>query len=186
MPKDKKEHKMKKDVKEEEPKEVTKESDEESTHEEKQEKVEGLQRRPSCLDYDMDDFKKQHENQTIKDMTSEDILRYLRVIGKEQKNRDIIDGAEITLKKMNGEFRFRRNNRPPRYQGPPTQQITRPPQIMQQQYIPPAQRQFVAPQFGAPQYGRPIGQQFGQRPNQFRRNKPIEGPSNGFEGSDLV
>ena len=206
MPKDKKEHKSKKEMKEdvEERKEVAKVSDDESQHdEEKQEKPEvGPQRRTSCLDYDMDEFKKQHEDQTIKDMTPEDILRYLRVIGKEQKNRDIVDGAEITLKKMNGEYRFRRVNRPP---PPPHTQGPRPPQVMPQQYMPPAQRQFGPQQFGNlqfagqpfgnPQYGRTGGQyaqqmdgrrQFAQRPGQYGKTKPTEGPSNGFEGSELV
>ena len=96
-----------------------------------------------CLDYDMDEFKESHKNMTIKDMTAEDILKYLRCVGKDQKNRDIVDGCEITLKKMNGDFKFRSARRPPPRNMP------------------------MRPQFGAPFAPQPFQMQQPQMPRPF-------------------
>lgn len=145
-----------------------------------------------CLDYDEDEFEREHEDMTIKDMDLEDILKYARCIGRKKKNITVVDGCEITIKKMNGEFRHRVNrpmrhnplslgntskpfNRPTFQPRPPFQQ-----QPFQQQSF---QQQSFQPMNSMNPMGMGGGKPFYQRKLYNQRQAPQQEPA--IEGMEL-
>lgn len=193
MPKDKKESKKKsKDVPEDvieskkgKEDDQKSENSEHSEHENEQEQSSQKPHFPhgyaKCLDYDEEKFEHEYENMVIKDMDIEDILKYARCIGKKKKNITVVDGCEITIKKMNGEFKHKSirhmHHAPAPFNGipgqfPPRQPFQRFPPFQQQQF-----QQMNQQGIGG---GRPFYQRkpFNQRPGNQQEHQ--------IDGADML